>query len=166
MHVSLYLYLCRYEGILSTVLKHLSWSNELPAALLEHVITVRTMGNTGTLPAQTSRFRAAPGSGAETLDLLMCAASVGSVSTVQALIDCGAPGPGTCQCVRKLAVRRKSSLGCSAAMTMTESSHGDSLCLTGEDIILHGQHRCAEVSCRCLAGIVKGKWRILISASR
>ena len=85
MYTSLDLQLCRYEEILSSVLEHLSCSNELPAALLEHVIIGRVVGSTG-------RFRAASGKGAETIDLLMCAASVASVSTVQALIDCGAPG--------------------------------------------------------------------------
>ena len=40
-------------------------------------------------PARSPSFVAEPGRGAETIDLLMCAASVGCASTVQALIDCG-----------------------------------------------------------------------------
>ena len=83
---------CRYDKILSRLLQLLSLRHELPAALLEHVVTESTAGSPGAPPAQSRRFVAEPGRGAETIDLLICAASAGSVRTVQILIDRGAPG--------------------------------------------------------------------------
>ena len=82
---------CRYDKILSRLLQLLSLRHELPAALLEHVVTESMVGSPGGLPAESRRFVAKPGRGAETIDLLICAASAGSVRTVQLLIDRGAP---------------------------------------------------------------------------
>ena len=81
---------CRYDAILSSILKSLNLSHNLPEALLEHVVTERS-GSPGTLAAQSHRFLRKPGRGVETIDLLTCAASAGSVCTTQILIDCGAP---------------------------------------------------------------------------
>lgn len=82
---------CRYDKILSSLLGLLSLRAELPTALLEHVVTKSMAGSPGAPPAQSRRFVAEPGGGAETIDLLMCAASAGSVSTVQMLLGSGEP---------------------------------------------------------------------------
>ena len=82
---------CRYDSIVSSILELLSFRHGVPAAMFEHVVTERPGSGPGTPPAQSRRFVAGPGRGAETIDLLMCAASVGSVSTTQILVDCGAP---------------------------------------------------------------------------
>ena len=82
---------CRHDSVLAKLLQHLSLNRlPLPAALLEHVVLDMTAGQPGTPPARSPLFVADLGRGAETIDLLMCAASIGSASTTQALIDRGA----------------------------------------------------------------------------
>lgn len=82
--------MCRHDSVVSQLLQHLSLNGlPLPAAVLEHVV-MEAAGQPGTLPAQLSSFVAEPGRRAETIDLLMCAASMGSATITQLLIDRGA----------------------------------------------------------------------------
>ena len=81
---------CRDDQNVSKLLQLMSFHQvPLPPALLEHVVMGRAGRGRAQQPARSPSFVAEPGRGAETVDLLMCAASVGSASTVQALIDCG-----------------------------------------------------------------------------
>ena len=83
--------MCRHHSVLPNLLQHMSLNRlPLPAALLEHVV-MEVAGQPGMPPAQTRKFVAEPHRGGETIDLLMCAASMGSASTTQLLIDRGAP---------------------------------------------------------------------------
>ncbi len=79
---------CRYDSILLSILELKPFREEIPAALLEHVVTEGT-GSPGAPGQQARLFKREPGSCVETIDLLMCAASTGSVRITQALLDCG-----------------------------------------------------------------------------
>ncbi len=147
---------CRYEKILFSVLELAKIQGEVPAALLEHVI-MRVMGSPGAQPAQTRRLSSEPGTGAETIDLLIWAASIGSASTTQALIDCGAPGAPILLLPSKacsealefywvLCSRSFTSclIVCSLQIVLTNVEWQKVAC-TGKGVL--------RASCRCLAGI-------------
>ena len=81
---------CRHDKNVLDLLQLLDLSKPpLPGAVLEQVIMERKCDSSGPLPAQLLSCPASPSRREETFDLLMCAASVGSASATQALIDCG-----------------------------------------------------------------------------
>ena len=87
-HVDLSVCTRRYDKILSDLLQLLDLSKPpLPDAALAYA--VMKCSGIGLLPAQLPGFEAPLGSWEETIDLLTSAASVGSASATQALIDCG-----------------------------------------------------------------------------
>ena len=83
---------CRYDGILEQLLQDVQLTGKLPAAMLEHILIDRT-ANAAQCAERKQRltFVSKPRAGTETIDLLMCAASVGNASVVDALIQAGRP---------------------------------------------------------------------------
>ena len=72
---------CRYHGILEEILQDIDITEQFPPALLEHV---------GCGPDQRGIFVSKPHAGTESIDLLMCAASMGSDSVLSTLMRAGA----------------------------------------------------------------------------
>ena len=72
---------CRYHGILGEILQDIDITEQFPPALLEHV---------GCGPDQRGVFVSKPHAGTESIDLLMCAASMGSDSVLSTLMRAGA----------------------------------------------------------------------------
>lgn len=72
---------CRYHGILEEILQDVDITEQSPPALLEHI---------GCGPDQRGMFVSKPHPGTESIDLLMCAASMGSDSVLSALMRAGA----------------------------------------------------------------------------
>ena len=72
---------CRYHGILEEILQDVDITDHSPPALLEHI---------GCGPDQRGMFVSKPHAGTESIDLLICAASMGSDSVLSALMRAGA----------------------------------------------------------------------------
>ncbi|CAL5221738.1 g3987 [Coccomyxa viridis] len=159
----------RYDSIVSSILELLSFRGNNLAALFEHVVTERPGSGLGTLPAQSRRFVAEPGRGAETIDLLMCAASVGSVSTTQILVDCGMKPQDTQQFRRnryyKSAVHAAVEYP-DLAMLMWEGGKSGSHGVEGTDSLLPGtkQMRCVEILLKAGAAMNQRQLSIILDA--
>lgn len=80
---------CRYDGILEEILQDMDISQALPAAMLEHIVIQSAASSADALPDQSRLFVSQPRPGAESIDLLMCAASAGNHSVTSALIRAG-----------------------------------------------------------------------------
>ena len=76
---------CRYPDMLEEILKEVDLTEDIPRALAEH----RAISNTDCGPDQTHMFVSEPHAGTESIDLLMCAASMGNESALSALIRAG-----------------------------------------------------------------------------
>lgn len=84
----------RYDGILGEVLQGINLQDELsgklPAAMLEHIVVDRAV-TAASRAKQMQTLVSKPHAGTETIDLLMCAASAGNASVVDALLQAGEP---------------------------------------------------------------------------
>ena len=76
---------CRYHGILDEILQDLNLTEGFPPALLEHIV----ISNTDCNPNQRGMFASKPHASTESIDLLMCAASMGDDSVLSALLRAG-----------------------------------------------------------------------------
>ena len=79
----------RYDGVLwGLLLPGVKLTRKLPAAMVEHV-SVRTAADAAGCNERGQAFLSKPHAGTETVDLLMCAASAGNASAVDALLQAG-----------------------------------------------------------------------------
>ena len=79
----------RYDGVLwGLLLPGVKLTGKLPAAMVEHV-SVRTAADAAECNERVQAFVSKPHAGTETVDLLMCAASAGNASAVDALLQAG-----------------------------------------------------------------------------
>ena len=76
---------CRYHGIVEKILQEIDIIEDNPPALLEHIIS----SYAGSGPDLRRMFVSNPHAGTESIDLLMCAASMGNDSVLSALIRAG-----------------------------------------------------------------------------
>ena len=81
----------RYGSVIKQLLHEGQLTGKLPAAMVEHGSVGKDGGDTAGRAERVQTFVSKPNAGTETLDLLMCAASAGNASAVDALLQAGEP---------------------------------------------------------------------------
>ena len=76
---------CRYDEVLEDIWQDIDITEGIPLALLEHIV----ISNADCSPNQRCIFLSKPHAGTESIDLLMCAASMGNDTVLRALIQAG-----------------------------------------------------------------------------
>ena len=76
---------CRYPGTLEELLQGVDLTENIPRALTEH----RVISNIDGGPDYRGQYVSKPHAGTESIDLLMCAASMGNASALSLLIRAG-----------------------------------------------------------------------------